>query len=408
MVFELFLGKRYLKAKRKQAFISIITIISVIGVMVGVMALIVVLSVMNGFHEDLKSKMLGVNSHLQIRSYEGEIRDYKEIIQDISGAEGVVAMTPFILSQVMVDNLGHASGAIFKGIDTRSAGSVTDIESMITEGFLSSLDERKDGLPGIVIGKELASQLSALPGDILTIISPRGKLTPLGRTPNSQKFIVTALFNSGMLEYDVSMAYVSLENAQEFMGIPDRITGIEIKVSELENADLIGLSLQEKLGYPFWMQDWKARNSSFYSALELEKLVMEIILAMIVLVAALNIISSLVMIVMEKGRDVAILRTMGASRLSIMTVFVFQGTLVGVIGTIVGMFSGLGICHLIANYWHIEIPTDFYGLTTLPVLVKPMDVMFVTVAAIIISFFATIYPSWYASQLNPVETLRYE
>jgi len=273
---------------------------------------------------------------------------------------------------------------------------------------LSSLDVQVDGLPGIVLGKELARQLGVLPGDVLTVISPRGKLTPLGRTPNSRKFIVTALFNSGMLEYDASMAYVSLENAREFLGMPDRITGIEVKVTDLENADVIGLSIQEKLGYPFWMQDWKARNSSFYSALKLEKLVMEIILAMIVLVAALNIISSLVMTVMEKGRDVAILRAMGASRLSIMTVFVFQGTLVGFAGTMAGMFSGLGACSLIANYWHIEIPTDFYGLTTLPVLVEPMDVIIVTVAAIVISFLATIYPSWHASQLNPVEALRYE
>ena len=408
MLFEIFLGTRYLKAKRKQAFISIITVISVVGVMVGVMALIVVLSVMNGFREDLMSKILGVNSHLLILNHEGPFSDYGSAAAMARTVEGVVATTPFIYSQVMLNRDGSVSGAVLRGLDTSSAPSVTRVDEMIRMGALESLEAEHDGLPAIIVGKQLSRNLGVYPGDIVTVVSPLGRLTPLGRVPQSRPFRVTAIFDSGMYEYDATMVYVSLKEAQDFVGLENRVTGIEVKVEDIYKADRVGEAVSRKLGYPFWTKDWQQMNRSLVAALKLEKLTMFVILTMIVLVGALNIISTLVMVVMEKTRDVAILRTMGATAKSIMLIFMFQGLLVGVTGTLAGLFSGLGLCHLLARYQFISLPADIYYISTLPVRVEINDVFFVTIAAVLISFLATLYPSWHASRVNPVEALRYE
>ena len=349
MRFEVFLAMRYLKAKRKQAFISVITVISVVGVMMGVMALIVVLSVMNGFREDLMGKILGVNSHLVVLSYEGPFLNYDKVARDTNSVEGVVATTPFIYSQVMVNSQGSVSGSVLRGIDTSTAGKVIKIDSMIKRGSLQSLDSLHDGLPAIILGKELARMLAVQPGDTVTVVSPMGKLTPVGRVPQNRKFKVTAIFDSGMYEYDATMVYISLNEAQDFLGLDNRATGVEVKVADIYKADQVGGAVSKKLGYPYWAKDWKQMNRSLVSALKLEKIAMFVILIMIVLVGALNIISTLVMVVMEKNKDVAILRAMGATQKSIMTVFMFQGLLVGVVGTLAGLASGLGLCHLLAN-----------------------------------------------------------
>jgi lipoprotein-releasing system permease protein len=343
-----------------------------------------------------------------VLSYKGAFNDYKRVAGRVGQVEGAVATTPFIHSQVMVNRSGNVSGAILRGIQPETAGNVLSIESMIKDGSLSSLESSWDGLPTIIIGSELSKQLGAYPGDILNMISPEGKLTPLGRVPNSQKFKVTAVFDSGMYEYDASMVFVSLKEAQAFLGFGDRVSGLEVRVKDVYKSDKVGLKIQNALGNLYWTKDWKVMNRSLFSALKLEKFAMFVILTMIVLVGALNIISTLVMVVMEKTRDVAILRAMGASAKSIMTIFMVQGLLVGLVGTLAGLASGLGICHLLARYKFISLPSDVYYITTLPVRVEFWDVCLVSLSAVAISFLATIYPSWHASKLNPVEAIRYE
>ena len=407
-MYELFLGLRYLKAKRKQRFISVITIISVLGVMVGVMALVVVLSVMNGFRSDLMSKILGVNSHVLVLNLSGTFSGYQQVARKVEKIDGVVAVTPFVYTQVMLNHSGRVSGAVLRGVDPGSAARVVNFDKMIKEGTLSSLSETEKGTPTIIIGSELAKQIGASTGSLVTVISPEGKLTPLGRTPNTKKFRVTAIFDSGMYEYDASMVYISLSQAQRFLALGDNVTGLELKVKEVYQSDIIARKIQKKLGYPYWTKDWKLMNRSLFSALKLEKLTMFVILTMIVLVGALNIISTLVMVVMEKTRDVAILRAMGASAKSIMGIFMFQGILVGVIGTVAGLLSGLGLCQLLSKYQFINLPADVYYISKLPVQVSISDVSIVAGAAVVISFLATLYPAWYASRLNPVESFRYE
>ncbi len=409
MSFEFFLGLRYLKAKRKQTFISVITIISVVGVMVGVMSLVVVLSVMNGFRSDLLSKILGVNAHILVMSYEGPFGGYSRVAEEVMDTEGVVAVSPFVYSQVMVNCSGNVSGAVYRGLDPKSAGEVLQLERMLGEGGLDALEggqERK--LPGIVLGKQLARQIGAARGGTVTVISPQGRLTPMGRTPNERRYLVVDLLDSGMYEYDASLVYVALEEAQDFLGLEGRVTGLEVRVDDAYASDQIAAAVERNLGRPYWTKDWKLMNRSLFSALKLEKITMFVILTMIILVGALNIISTLVMVVMEKTRDMAILRAMGAGAHSIMSVFMLQGLLVGLAGTLAGLASGLGICHLLGKYKFISLPSDVYYISTLPVKVEMLDVIFVASAALLISFLATIYPSWYAARLNPVEALRYE
>ncbi|RPI79701.1 MAG: lipoprotein-releasing ABC transporter permease subunit [Desulfobacteraceae bacterium] len=408
MLFESFLSIRYLKAKRKQTFISVITVISIAGIAVGVMALIVVLSVMNGFRADLMSKILGMNSHLFVLSHGGPFTNYRETLDKVRAVDGVTASTPFIYSQVMVNHMGTASGAVLWGIDPQSAGEVIDIKKIIKSGAFISLEEKQGEHPAIIIGKELANRIGAGKGNVLTVISPQGKLTPIGRAPNNRQYLVTALFDSGYYEYDANMAFISLAEAQDLLGLENQVIGLQVNLKNLNATEKAGALIEKNLGFPFYTRDWKEMNRSLVEALLWEQIAMWVILAMIVLVAGLNIINTLVMVVLEKHREIAILRTMGAAKKSIMAIFVLQGLIVGLVGTFLGLLSGLGICASIARFKFIHLPADVYYIATLPVKVDWFEVLLITAASLTISLLATLYPAWRAAQLNPVEALRYE
>jgi lipoprotein-releasing system permease protein len=414
MSYELFIGLRYLKAKRKQTFVSLITLISIAGVMVGVTALIVVIAVMNGFKEDLRDKILGVTSHVVISRFDGNISKYQKVRAKVEEVAGVDAATPFIYTQVMISSRKAISGAVLRGIEPKTASKVINLPKNLRSGSLDELEAEKkpEGMrstPGIILGNELARNIGVARGEPVTVISPLGRLTPLGRVPRSQTFRVAGIFDSGMYEYDSTIAYVSLWAAQRFLGIGERVTGIEVRVDEIYEADRVARAIGKALdGYPYWSRDWMRMNKNLFSALKLEKIVMFIILTLIILVAAFNIVGTLIMVVIEKTRDIAILKSMGATRRSIMKIFMIEGAVIGLVGTLLGLLGGYTICKLLATYKFIELPSDVYYISTLPVQMNPLDVAIIALAAIIITLAASVYPAWQASRFDPAEAIRYE
>jgi lipoprotein-releasing system permease protein len=425
MSFEFFISLRYLRARRKQIFVSIITFISIAGIFLGVAALIIVLAVMTGFETDLRNKILGINSHVVLMQYTGAMKDYQKVMNEVEQVDGVVASTPFIFSQVMLRNEGRTSGVILRGISVDSAFKVINLGKM-HDGNIDYLSEKQRGtiglgkdqamLPGIVIGKELAKNMGLLLFDPVSIISPMGISTPMGMVPKMKKFVVVGIFDSGFYEYDSTLAYISLPDCQEFLNLGERVTGLEIKVNDIYKANIIAKSLEKKLGFPFWARNWMEMNKNLFSALKLEKRVMFIILSLIVLVAAFNIICTLIMIVMEKNKDIAILKSMGATSGSIMKIFVYQGVTIGAIGTLLGCIGGLAVALnlekisvSIENLFGFKIlPGDVYYLSQLPSQVNYSDVVIIVIGTMLICFLSTIYPSRKASKLDPAETLRYD
>lgn len=412
MSFELFVSLRYLVAKRRQTFISLITLISIVGVAVGVMALIVVLAVMNGFQEDLRERILGITSHVVVGHLEGTISDYRNVIQKVEQVPGVVGATPYVYTQVMISSGRSSSGCILRGLDIQTAAKVTNIGKNLLSGSLQDLELQDSSgtnpYPGIILGVELAGHLGVTLNDYVNVISPTGRLTPMGHTPKNKMFHIIGLFQSGMYEYDNTLAYIGLPAAQRFLGLGDVTSGIEIKVKDIYKAGSVAENLESVLGKPFWVRDWMQMNRNLFSALKLEKVVMFVILTLIVLVAAFNIVSSLIMLVMEKSRDIAILKAMGATTGSIRKIFILEGFFIGVMGTMMGLLGGFVLCEILKRYQFIELPRDVYYISTLPVRMETFDVVLIALCAIAISLAATFYPSRQAAKLDPVEALRYE
>jgi lipoprotein-releasing system permease protein len=425
MSYELFISLRYLRAKRKQVFVSIITFISIAGIFLGVAALIIVLAVMNGFENDLRNKILGINSHIVLMQYSGAMRDYQKVMEKISEVDGVDASTPFIYTQAMLKNGGRTGGVVLRGMATDSAPKVINLGRM-QEGSLDNLSERhrstlklgkeNSELPGIVIGKELAKNMGLFLFETVSIISPMGMATPMGMIPRMKKFVVVGIFDSGFYEYDSTLAYLSLKDCQEFLNMGEHITGLEIKVTDIYKADTVAKSIEKKLGFPYWARNWMEMNKNLFSALKLEKRVMFIILSLIVLVAAFNIITTLIMVVMEKSKDIAILKSMGATSKSIMKIFIIQGVTIGAVGTLLGCIGGLSVAFnlekisvFIEKLFGFKIlPGDVYYLSQLPSQVNYSDVVIIVIGTVLICFLSTIYPSRRASSLDPAEALRYE
>jgi lipoprotein-releasing system permease protein len=410
MSFEYFIGGRYLRAKQKETFISLITILSVAGVTVGVMALIVVIAVMTGFESDLKQRILGVESHIVLMRHDGSLTGYNQISKQIDKLHGVEAATPFIYSQIMLRSPTGVSGAVLRGIDPKSAGSVIKI---LKNSVLHRLERvqgqenSKTVVPGIILGKELARNLGVLKGDAVYLISSRGMISPIGYLPAMKRFEVVGLFESGMYEYDGSLAYINLKDAQKILNMKGSVTGIEVRVDDIYNARNIAKKIVSEFGFPYWARDWMRMNHNLFSALRLEKTVMFIILALIVLVAAFNIASTLIMMVMGKTKDIAILKAMGAMDRSIRKIFIFKGMIIGFVGTTLGVCLGFVICKLLEKYKFIQLPGDVYYISTLPVRLETLHVIIIASTAMVICFLATLYPANQASKLNPIEAIRY-
>jgi len=414
MNFEWMIALRYLAARRRQLFISVITLISILGVMVGVAALIVVMGVMNGAQQDIQEKILGANSHLTVLSYHGKIENYPEVVKKVESAPEVVAASPYLESQVMLLFNSRVVTAVIRGIDPDSALKVTTIGAKMLSGELDYLKpgafkgEGQD-LPGIAIGRDLSISLAAGYGDVVSVISPTGALGPMGLMPSARKFRVVAVFSFGFYEVDSGFVFISLSEAQKFLHLGEQADGIEVKLKDLYLADQASKQIEEKLGgFPYWVSTWMAAHGPLFSALKVEQLAFSIILALIVLVAGLNIISTLVMMVMEKYRDIAILKSMGAADREIMKVFMYQGVVIGVIGTALGAVLGSLLCFLQIRYQIVRLDPTVYQFAVMPMQLKWLNVAAVSAFAVITSFLSTLYPARQAAKMNPAESLRYE
>lgn len=410
--FEWMLSSRYLRARRKEGFISVIAGFSFLGIMLGVATLIIVMAVMNGFRTELLGKILGLNGHLLIQPLESPLTDWKEVADRINKVSGIRLAAPVVDGQALASSPFNASGVLVRGIRAADLDNITSIAKNIKQGSLEGFDEGQ----GVAIGRRLADQLSIHAGDNITLVAPRGAVTAMGTTPRIKPYKVAAVFEIGMSEYDSTMVFMPLAEAQAYFNRANDVTAIEIYTVNPDKVDVYRKAVTEAAGRPIYLVDWRQRNSTFFNALQVERNVMFLILTLIVLVAALNIVSGLIMLVKDKGSDIAILRTMGASQGSVMRVFLITGAAIGVVGTLTGLAVGLVVCLNIESIrqflsWltNTELfSPELYFLSKLPAEIDVGETTAVVVMALTLSFLATLYPSWRAARLDPVEALRYE
>lgn len=410
---EFMIGLRYTRAKRRNHFISFISMTSMLGIVLGVWALITVMSIMNGFHKDLRDRILFVVSHVTISDYDGYLDDWKSVFNKISNHPQIEAQAPFVLGQGMITKGKEVTGVLIRGIDADKERQVSEVLNHIVEG---NPDALTSGSFGIVLGKNLASALGAGLGDKVTLVAPKGKVTPAGLLPRLKRFTVIGLFEINMYEYDSGIALIHIDDAAKLFSIDDKVSGLRLKLDDVEQSRSVGKELSQQLQGQYRVRDWTMEHANFFRALEIEKRVVFIVLLLIIAVAAFNIVSTLVMIVTDKQSDVAILRTLGMSPGSIMKVFMVQGTVIGVIGIllggVLGVITALNVETLIPaieNFFNTELfPSDVYIISDFPAEMRWNDVARVILAALFMSFFATIYPAWRASKVQPAEALRYE
>ena len=409
MSFEFFVARRYLFSHRKQAFIYVISLMSIIGVALGVAALVVVLGVYNGLTTDMRDKILGANAHGIVLSYIPDAFGKNPGLRDeILHTPGVTGATPFIYTEVMLSSGDGVKGLMLRGVDPRTAPGVLSMLKAIKKGSINGL-ETGDGTPGIIIGEELAKHIGLGMGSRVNLLSPSGEKTTTGFQPRIRPFEVAGIFKTGMYEYDSSLAFVTLDAARELLGLdPGFLSGIEITVDDVYRADEITKELTDNIGNPFYARSWMDMNANLFAALKLEKIGMFILLIMVVLIGSFSIVATLVMLVMEKTRDIAVMMSMGATRKMIRRIFMYQGTIIGFVGTMLGYALGLTVGYLLKRYQFIKLPENVYTLDHLPIIITVPDVLIIGGAAMLLSFLSTLYPARQASRLKPADALRYE
>jgi lipoprotein-releasing system permease protein len=409
MRFELSVALRYLRAKRKQTLLSAVSLIAVIGFILGVMALIIALALMTGFQEDIQSKILGASAHVILYPTGARgIRDYHNTIDVVRKNSDVVSVSGVIYGKVMIYTAGGAEGIVLKGIDPTREKTVTDLTSSLDADALKALNDPNQERDPIVLGVDLASTLHVKKGEIVTLVSPEALLTPLGLMPKFKKLKVVGTFQSGMYEYDQNWALVSMKTAQRLFSLGDSVTLIEARIKNIHDASKVSDQLQKQLGSRFLVDNWINQNRSLFSAMKLEKIMLFITITLIVLVAAFNVVSTLIMTVLDKHKDIAVLMSMGATAKQIMRIFMIQGVLIGIAGTFIGALLGTTTSWIMDHYKIIQLPLDVYFIPYLPFHLRVEDILMITGTALVISFLSTLYPAIRASRINPTEALRYE
>ena len=413
--YELFIALRYLRAKRKQVLISVITFIAIAAVAMGVAALIIVLSMMTGFREEFQTKILSGTAHLNLLRKDGHVIDnYPDLIAKLNQLPHIRAASPTLYQRVLLQGTKDTDGAILKGVDMSAPHQANEVFQFTTTGDAEALatpeTDAETGIPidHIIVGKDLAQTVGLKIGDVATIISPQGHLTPIGISPRYRSFKVVGIFASGLADYDATWAYISLDAAKRLSGTEDVVQLIQIKVDRVDEVKAIGREVLAAVGNEFTVQDWQELNAPIYTALSYEKLLSGVALLIVIGIAALNIITVLIMIVMEKQRDIAVLKSMGATNRSVLWLFILQGLMIAVVGLIFGILLGSGFCYFANAKRLIQLPAGAYALDYLPFHLHSSDILIVALATLVISFLSTIYPSWNAARTNPVEVLRYE